>query len=384
MFTPSIQATRAAYPTQRPIPAQIGMSIDEIETPALVVDLDRFERNIRTMAAFAKAAGVRLRPHAKAHKCIEIAALQIANGAVGICCQKVSEAEVFANAGVKDILITNQIVDRRKLGRVVELARSVRIGICVDDLSQVGGLEEAAKGKNVEIDVLVEIDVGHRRCGMNPASLVAQTAEQIERAPGLRFAGLQAYHGSAQHFRSLDERRRGIAEAASLVRVAKSALEAKNIRCPLVTGAGTGSFPFEIGTGEYAEIQPGSYVFMDADYAKNEWDPSNPLFVQSLLVHATVISVAVDGQAVLDAGYKALSVDSGYPMAWQNDLSVLGMSDEHTRVSQPSVAPLQLGERVFLIPGHIDPTVNLHDWYVGARNGVVEVLWPVEARGPGL
>jgi D-serine deaminase-like pyridoxal phosphate-dependent protein len=368
----------------RPIPAQIGMSVDEIETPALVVDADAFERNIRAMGSFAKAAGVRLRPHAKAHKCPEIVAQQIANGAVGVCCQKVSEAEVFVETGVEDILITNQVIDSRKLSRVVELARSARISMCVDDPGQVYALGAATEGNNVEIDVLVEIDVGHRRCGLTPGPVVAKTADLIGRTPGLRFGGLQAYHGAAQHFRSLDERQRAIAEAASLVRVAKAALAAEDIRCPQVSGAGTGSFPFEVATEEYTEIQPGSYIFMDADYAKNEPDPNGPSFLQSLLVHATVMSIAVDGQAVLDAGYKALSVDSGYPVSWQRELPIVGMSDEHTRIRQPSAAPLKLGERVRLAPGHIDPTVNLHDWYVVVRNGVVEALWPVAAKGPGL
>lgn len=366
------------------LPAEIGMSIDEIETPALVVDADSLERNMRTLAAYAKAAGTRLRPHAKAHKCPEIAKLQLAHGAVGICCQKVSEAEVFATAGINDILITNEIVDQRKLRRVTELAQLARISLCVDDPWQVYALREATDGKNVEIGVLIEIDVGHHRCGMQPGPLVAKTADLISQSSNLRFSGLQAYHGSAQHFRSVEERKRAIEEATSLVHATKAILAAQNIRCPLVTGAGTGSFPFEIASAAYDEIQPGSYVFMDADYARNEPLANGPSFLQSLLVHATVMSVGVGGQAVLDAGYKALSVDSGYPVLWQRDLSVLGMSDEHTRISRSESAPVQLGERVYLIPGHIDPNVNLHDWYVVVRNRVVEALWPIAAKGPGL
>ena len=366
------------------VPAQVGMSIDDIQTPALVVDLDIFERNMHAMAAFTRAAGIRLRPHAKAHKCPAIALMQVANGAVGVCCQKVSEADVLVDAGIQDVLITNEIVDRRKLQRVVELAQSARISVCVDDPEQVRALGEAAQQKNIEIDVLIEINVGHGRCGMTPGVPVVQTADLVRRTAGLRFAGLQAYQGAAQHFRSPEKRRRAIAQAASLVEVTKSALSANNIDCPFVSGAGTGSFPFEISTGQYTEIQPGSYIFMDADYARNEPNPHSPSFQQSLLVYTTVMSVAVDGQAVLDAGYKALSVDSGYPLAWQRDIQVLGMSDEHTRVSQSITTPLKLGERVFLIPGHIDPTVNLHDWYVGIRKGVVETLWPIAAKGPGL
>ena len=360
------------------------MSVHNIETPALVVDLDVLENNIRAMSSYVNKTGIRLRPHGKARKSPHIAALQIANGAVGVCCQKLSEAETFVASGIRDVLITNEIVGRQKLERIVELARSAQIGICIDDLRQVSALGEVAKSTGVHIDVFVEIDVGHGRCGMAVGPLVGEAAGLIERTEGLRFAGLQAYHGSAQHFRSLEDRQAAIERAASLVRSAKLILSSTGIACPRVTGAGTGSYPIEIETGDYDEVQPGSYIFMDADYAKNELNSNGIAFQQSLLVHTTVMSVAVNGQAVLDAGYKALSVDSGFPMVWQRRLPVLGMSDEHTRIQQQEGAPLRLGERICLIPSHIDPTVNLHDWYVGVRNGSVEALWPIAAKGPGL
>jgi 3-hydroxy-D-aspartate aldolase len=336
------------------------------------------------MSQYVTERNVRLRPHGKAHKSPDIAAFQIANGAVGVCCQKVSEAEAFVASGIKDVLITNEIVSRQKLRTVAELAHSARVGICVDDAGQVLALGEATNGKGVIIDVFVEVDVGHGRCGMGVGPEIGEVAGLINTTDGLRFAGLQAYHGSAQHFRSLSDRMIAIEGAGRLVRSAVEALSSAGISCPRVTGAGTGSYAIEIETGEYDEVQPGSYIFMDADYAKNELDSKAVAFQQSLLVHATVMSVAVNGQAVLDAGYKALSVDSGFPVVWQKDLSVLGMSDEHTRIQQETAAPLRLGDRICLVPGHIDPTVNLHDWYVGVRNGNVEALWPIAAKGPGL
>jgi D-serine deaminase-like pyridoxal phosphate-dependent protein len=365
-------------------PARIGMSVQDIETPALVVDLDILEDNIRAMATYVRENGIRLRPHGKAHKSPHIAAVQIANGAVGVCCQKVSEAETFVASGIGDVLITNEIVGRQKLKAVADLAQLAQIGICIDDPAQVSALAEVAKSKKAQIDVYVEIDVGHGRCGMAVGPKVGEVAVLIERTEGLRFGGLQAYYGSAQHFRSVGDRQAAIDQAAYLVRSAKLILNSTGIACPRVTGAGTGSYPIEIETGDYNEIQPGSYVFMDADYAKNEPNANGVAFQQSLLVHTTVMSVAVNGQAVLDAGYKALSVDSGFPVVWQRRAPVLGMSDEHTRIQQDDEAPLRLGERICLVPSHIDPTVNLHDWYVGVRKGSVEVLWPISAKGPGL
>ncbi len=363
-------------------PATIGASVAEIETPALVIDLDAFDRNVRVMRKAVTNAGLRLRPHAKAHKCPDIAHRQIAEGAVGICCQKVSEAEAFVAGGITDILVTNEIVDPRKLARLVELARTARIGICVDSAVHVALLAAAVAGKGVEIYVLIEIDVGQGRCGLAVGPELATLAAAISGTPGLRFAGLQAYHGTAQHMRAPAERREAIGTAVERVKRAKAIFAEAGFPCETVSGAGTGSFILEAASGEYTEIQAGSYVLMDADYARNVFD--GPSFDHSLLVHATAMSTAVDGKAVLDVGYKGLAVDSGYPAPFGLETRVIGMSDEHTILRQPAGGRLRPGDRVQLIPGHIDPTVNLHDWYVGVRKGVVEALWPITARGPGL
>lgn len=363
-------------------PAEIGAPVAEIETPALVIDLDLFERNLATMAQAVGHSRVRLRPHGKAHKCPDIALRQMQAGAVGLCCQKVSEAEAFVAAGVSDILLTNEVVDVRKLRRLAALSKHARIGICVDSLAGVERLAQAVDGLDATLHVHVEIDVGQGRCGMAVSPAIVAVAQAIGRVPGLFFAGLQAYHGKAQHMRDPAARRAAIADAVERARIAKAMLEGAGIPCPVITGAGTGTFGLELTSGLYTELQAGSYALMDADYARNTLD--GPIFAHALTLHATVISTAVPGQAVLDVGYKGAAVDSGPPVPASPQTDVLGMSDEHTVLRQPQGKPLAVGDRVVLLPGHVDPTVNLHDWFVGVRGGRVEALWPISARGAGL
>lgn len=363
-------------------PADIGTPVLEIETPALVIDLDLFERNIATMAEAVGGSTVRLRPHGKAHKSPDIALRQMAAGASGICCQKVSEAEVFVAAGIPDVLLTNEVADPRKLRRLAALSRTARVGLCVDGPAHVERLRVALDGLDARLDVLIEIDVGQGRCGMPVSPQIVDLARAIGAVPGLSFAGLQAYHGRAQHLRDPQERRAAIGHAVERARIAKSMLEGAGIPCPAVTGAGTGTFALEMTSGVYTELQPGSYALMDADYARNAFD--GPVFAHALTLHATVISTAVPGQAVLDVGYKGAAVDSGPPVPVSPASEVIGMSDEHTLLRQPERTPLKVGDRVILLPGHVDPTVNLHDWFVGVREGRVEALWPIAARGAGL
>ncbi|MBA4790400.1 MAG: DSD1 family PLP-dependent enzyme [Rhizobiales bacterium] len=363
-------------------PAQPGAAVHDIETPALVIDLDLFERNLSTMADAVAGSGVRLRPHAKAHKSPDIALRQMAMGASGVCCQKVSEAEIFVAAGIPDVLLTNEVADPRKLRRLAALSGRARIGLCVDGFAQVERLRDALAGLEARLDILIEIDVGQGRCGMTVGPQIVDLARAIAAVPGLTFAGLQAYHGKAQHLRAPADRRAAIGHATERARIAKAMLEGAGIACPTVTGAGTGTFALEMASGLYTELQPGSYALMDADYARNAFD--GPVFAHALTLHATVISTAVPGQAVLDVGYKGAAVDSGPPVPVSPASEVLGMSDEHTLVRQPDGAPLVVGDRVILLPSHVDPTVNLHDWFVGVRDGRVEALWPIAARGPGL
>lgn len=365
------------------LPARPGQSLDEIDTPALILDLDAFEANIARLNSALAGRSIRVRAHAKTHKCPQIALRQIAAGAVGVCCQKVAEAEAMVEGGVGDVLVSNEVVGAGKLARLARLAKRARIGICVDNALQIEALSLAARAEGVQIDVYVEIDVGARRCGVAPGAPAVALAKLIVAAAGLRFAGLQAYQGSAQHVRTIEERRARIDLAIEAARLSRAMIEAARIVCPVVTGAGSGSFMFEAASGVYDELQPGSYIFMDADYARNEWAPPLPRFEHALFVLATVMSRPTPERIVVDAGLKASSVDSGLPLVWQRPgLDCVRVSDEHGVIEAQSgvVAPV-LGDKLLLVPGHCDPTVNLYDWYVCVRGGVVEELWPITARG---
>ena len=367
------------------VPALPGLTEAEVQTPCLILDVDALERNIAAMQKAADALGVRLRAHGKMHKCADVARLQVAAGAVGLCCQKVSEAEAFVRAGIDDVLVSNQIVDPLKIERLAGLAARARIGVCVDDAANVAALSAAAAARGVTLDVLVEIDCGARRCGVAPGAPAAALAQVVAGSRGLRFAGVQAYQGSAQHIADFGERRARIDAAVADVRATLDAIAAAGLSCPTVTGAGTGTFGFEGASGLYTEIQCGSYAFMDADYARVHVEDGSPLpFEHALFLLTQVISTPAPGRAVCDAGLKVLSVDSGLPVVWGADgIAYARISDEHGVIEDPT-GTLRLGDRLRLVPGHCDPTVNLHDWLVAMRGGVVEALWPVTARGKAL
>jgi 3-hydroxy-D-aspartate aldolase len=369
----------------QPPPAQPGMREEEIDTPALLIDLDAFEYNLAHMAELLAPTGVKLRAHAKTHKSPVIARLQIARGAVGQCVQKVAEAEALAWGGVPDILVSNEVVGASKLARLAALARIAKVAVCADDALQVAAIEAVAEDADIRLPVLVEIDVGAGRCGVAPGPDAVALAKRIAGSKHLIFGGLQAYHGSAQHKRTGEERRTLIGNAVDASRRTVEQLRQQGLNCPIVGGAGTGTFQIESASGVYTEIQAGSYVFMDADYARNLDEAGAPVstFRHSLFVLATVMSTPNRTIAVLDAGLKALAVDSGMPTIWQRpDIRYLSASDEHGKLDVGSeTTPPKLGEKLRLVPGHCDPTVDRYDWYVGVRGGRVECLWPIAARG---
>ena len=371
-------------------PAKIGAPLAAVDTPALLIDLDAFERNLKRMADFARSAGVRLRPHAKTHKSPDVAARQVALGAIGMCCQKVAEAEILVAGGIGDVLVSNEVAGATKLDRLAALAGKARIGVCTDDIDNVAEIEAAAAKAGTRIDVLVEIDVGGRRCGVAPGAPAVRIAERIAASRHLRFGGLQAYHGSAQHVREAAERKQHIARAIAHVEETLRGLKAAGLEAATIGGGGTGTYENEAASGVYNELQPGSYVFMDADYARNKRADGGPFdaYEHALFVYATVMSAPVPERAVVDAGHKALAVDSGMPSPWKLPGAVYHRpSDEHGILDlSASQARPRRGDKVLLVPGHCDPTVNLHDWYVGIRglgseNARVECLWPVAARG---
>ncbi|MDJ0637563.1 MAG: DSD1 family PLP-dependent enzyme [Paracoccaceae bacterium] len=369
------------------VPAVPGMDEADIQTPCLVLDLDALERNIKKMGDYAKAHGMRHRVHGKMHKSVDVAKLQVElGGACGVCCQKVSEAEVFARGGIKDVLVSNQVRDPRKIDRLAQMPKlGARTICCVDDLENVPELSAAATKHGTTIECLVEIDCGAGRCGVTTTPEVVEIAKAIDAAEDLKFAGIQAYQGAMQHMDSFDDRKAKIDVAVAQVKDAVDALKAEGLECDIVGGGGTGSYYFESNSGVYNELQCGSYAFMDADYGRildkdgnridqGEWENAMFLLTQ-------VMSHAKADKAIVDAGLKAQSVDSGLPVIYgRTDVEYVKCSDEHGVVADPD-GLLKVGDKLKLVPGHCDPTANVHDWYVGVRDGKVEALWPVSARG---
>jgi D-serine deaminase-like pyridoxal phosphate-dependent protein len=363
-------------------PATIGMPLAEVDTPALILELDAFESNLSRLHESLGERTIKVRPHAKSHKCPQIAMRQIALGAVGVCCQKVSEAEAMVEGGVPDVLIANEVVGEFKLKRLAALSKQARIAVCADNAQNVKALAAAAREAGVTLDVLVEIDVGANRCGIEPGEPAVALAREIAGSPNLRFAGLQAYHGRAQHLRKVEERRAAIEGAAAQVKRTREMLAAAGIECAKATGAGTGTYLFEATSGVYDELQAGSYIFMDADYARNDWTESGiPRFEHSLFVWTTVMSRNAE-RAIVDAGLKASSIDSGMPrIVDAGPAEYIKASDEHGVIQLNGAKGYALGDKMKLIPGHCDPTVNLYDDYICIRNGRVEAIWPITARG---
>ncbi len=367
------------------MPAQPGDKLADIDTPALVLDLDRFDANLERMMAAAAAGGVRVRPHAKSHKSLQIAHRQIGAGAIGVCCQKIGEAEVFLGGGVRDVLITNEIVGVRKLRRLAQLAKlfaGARLGVCVDDIGVVRQLSLVCAEEDAGLDVYVELDVGQNRAGVATAEEAVELAREVMRHPRLTLMGLQAYAGSAQHRRGVPERREAARRAADKAAEARNQMREAGLACEIVTGGGTGTFMYDTNSRVYDEIQPGSFVFMDADYARNQADADVPQFEHALFILATVMSLRGD-RATLDAGLKAFSTDSGPARPTFTGWQVHAVSDEHsvlTRIDESGPA-IRLGAKALLVPGHCDPTVNLHDWIVAVRKGKVEDVWRIDARG---
>lgn len=378
----------------------VGQPVAAIDTPALVVDLDAMQRNLSRMAEFARKHDMRWRPHAKMHKSSAIARLQMQAGAVGVCVQKTSEAEAMVAGGVHNVYISNEVIAPAKLARVADLAHQVaaergQLAIAVDSVEGVRRLahemnERRRGGQPAIIDVFVEIDVGQGRCGVTPGQSAVDLALEVRKHAPLRFAGLQAYHGKAQHLRTARERREAIGVVARDVRFTKKLIEDEGVTVGLVTGAGTGSMLYETASGVYGELQAGSFLFMDADYAANERDPAQPAFEHALFVKSQVMSSGLL-HAVCDAGHKSHAIDSGLPKVLTleptGELEYVNGGDEHgiLKPCNGNQRVPRLDETVWLIPGHCDPTVNLHSHMVGVVGGLekgrVDKIIRVDARG---
>ncbi|WAI88128.1 3-hydroxy-D-aspartate aldolase [Psychrobacter sp. SC65A.3] len=369
------------------VPATVGMDEADIQTPCLILDLDALERNVKKMGDYAKAHNMRHRSHGKMHKSVDVQNLQEElGGAIGVCCQKVSEAEVFVRGGIKDVLVSNQVRNPAKIERLANLPKlGATITVCVDDVDNVAELSAAATKADTELNCYIEIDCGAGRCGVTTTEAVVEIAKAIDAAENLKFTGIQAYQGAMQHMDSFSDRKAKTQIAIDQVQEAIDALTEIGLKPEFVSGGGTGSYYFESNSGVFNELQCGSYAFMDADYGRILDEDGNRIdageWENALFILTSVMSHAKTDKAIVDAGLKAQSVDSGLPFIYgRDDVEYVKCSDEHGVVSDPN-GVLEINEKLKLVPGHCDPTCNVHDFYIGVRNGKVETVWPVSARG---
>jgi len=349
----------------------------DLDTPALVLDAGALEQNIAKMAAFARDAGVHLRPHAKTHKSPRIAAMQLEAGAIGITCQKLSEAEVMVDAGIDGILISNQIVGPQKIRRLVELARRADVMVAVDDPRNVAELSAAAVAGGVTLKLLVEVNVGMMRCGVMPGEPALELARLVLHSPGLDFRGLMGYEGHAVALRTAEERQATAAPSLQALVDTAELLRAHGLTVEVVSSTGTGTYNIGGGFPGITELEVGSYATMDADYRAVGMP-----FGFALRVLATVISTPQEGLAILDAGMKSIAPDHGMPLVLDlPNAQVLALSEEAGWLTMPGPERLVPGDKVRLVPGHGCTTINLHDRYHVVRDGLVVDTWPVAARG---
>jgi D-serine deaminase-like pyridoxal phosphate-dependent protein len=359
----------------RPLPSpEPGTPLERVDTPALIVDLDALERNLDRMAAFTTRTAKRVRPHAKSHKSPLVARMQLDRGAIGLCCAKLGEAEVLADAGIGPLLITTEIAGEPKTSRLVALRRRVDVMAAVDDMDVASALSDAMRAAGLVLDVLIDVNVGQDRTGVAP-NAAGELAACVASLAGLRLRGIQAYEGHLQHIYKEKERRVKWRQSADLMLEAIEQLKRRSLPVDIVSTAGTGTCAFAAELTEVTEVQAGSYPFMDCDYANVEGLP----YESSLTVLASVVSRQRGDTAVVDAGWKAISTDAGAPVVkGRPELEYATKGDEHGGVRGARMTP---GDRIELIPSHCDTTVNLHDQYVCVRKGVVEAVWPIAARG---
>ncbi len=349
-----------------------------LPTPALVIDLEAMEENIRCMASFFQDKPAKLRPHFKTHKCPVLARKQLAAGAIGMTCAKLGEAEVLVEAGVRDILIANQVVDPVKIARLAQLAGQSTLIVAVDQADNLRQISAIAKEAGSRVGVVVEVDVGLHRCGVEPGPAAVDLARLASGLPGIHFAGLLGYEGhtvllpdAKQRATQTREAMRALVETAELIRRAGLPVE-------IVSGGGTGTYDLTGSFPGVTEVEAGSYLFMDTKYRLLGLP-----FRCALSLMATVVSTPAPGRAVIDAGLKVLTTENGLPeVIAPAGVKLAALNEEHGRLEvDPERAPLHVGDRVELLPSHVCTTVNLHDRYYAVRDDRLEEIWPITGRG---
>jgi D-serine deaminase-like pyridoxal phosphate-dependent protein len=353
------------------------MRLIDIPTPALLVDVAALDRNIARMAAFFATGACRLRPHFKAHKTPEIARRQLAAGScVGITCATVGEAEIAAGL-CDDLLIANEIVSADKCARAAALAREVAVTVAVDSIAGLDALASASQSASVTIGVLVDVNVGQGRCGVEPGESAVALARRCASTAGLTLRGVMGYEGHLQPVRDRTEREtRTRAAMHGLVETARR-IRAEGIPCDVVSSGGTGTYDISGRVDGVTEIQAGSYALMDSDYGS-----VGVPFEQAFTVLGTVVSRPSSDRCVADCGHKSMTKDHGLPaVKGIAGATVTALNDEHATLALPASSTLSIGDRIQLIPSHTDPTVNLHDVFYAVDGDRVVGVWPIAARG---
>jgi D-serine deaminase-like pyridoxal phosphate-dependent protein len=364
------------------------MSKWDLDTPALLLDMDVFEANLTKLSEYCRENKTAFRPHSKAHKCPIISKRQISSGAVGICTAKTSEAEVMADSGIKNILITSPVITPYKIKRLMDIRKNTSgLMVVVDTVKNVSDLSEAAKRDNLKLDVLVDNNIGDDRTGVKPGKPAVDLTKKILKSDGLRFRGIQAYAGFIQQIHGFHERRKRNMECMEKALESIHLIEKEGIHVEIFTGGGTGTYNINHNVPGFTDVQPGSYVFMDAEYLAigGKDSPENLFddFKPSLTVLATAISQPLKGKITVDAGMKAFATDGPNPvLKGITGISYEFMGDEHGGLTfeNPS-CEIKIGDKVEFIVSHCDPTVNLYDNYYCIRNGILEDIWEVSGRG---
>ena len=352
----------------------------EIDTPALLLDLDIFESNILHMAQYFKKRSANLRPHVKSHKTPIIAKKQIEVGAIGITCAKLGEAEVMAETGIDNILIANQIIGEQKIQRLVRLAKSSKTITAVATFENARNLSLHAEKEGIKLDVIIEVEVGMNRCGTVPGLETLELARRIVKIKNLNFRGIMGYEGHVMVPMDIEERRQKTLQADKLLVDTAKLIENTGIKVDIVSAGGTGTFDI---TGAYpgiTEVQVGSYCLMDSDYA--QYGNAGSRFQCAVTVFTQVIDRPTPKRVVVDAGLKTMSTDQGFPLPKVDYLKLLELHEEHTCLEiEDTKKEIKVGEKIEFVPTHICTTVNLYDKFYCLRGDHVEDVWGISARG---
>ncbi len=347
-----------------------------IDTPALLLDLDKVEFNLKKAADFFKTTDAVLRPHIKTHKCPVLATKQVRAGAIGVTCAKVGEAEVMATGGIADILIANQVVGAKKVMRLMDLLAIADVKVAVESRENLAQLSEAARDRKKTLPVLIEVDVGMNRCGVKGADEAVALAKEIKQAPGIELAGIMGYEGHIIFTFDRAEREKAARECMEELVGVKERLEREGFPIGIVSGGGTGTYDISSNVPGVTEIQAGSYLTMDATYGY-----LNLGFAQALTLLTTVIAVH-GNHAILDCGMKSLTYEFGMAQAVGIEgAAITSLSEEHGHMTLPETASVAIGDKIEVVPTHGCTTINLHNTFYAVRGDTVEAEWEIAARG---